>query len=265
MHCRQQPTIVFPALVASCLLATSVSAAAQTLPSDVESMTGIWAEHCSDPDDFFSVIGADAVIDMNPDMVFHTDLARSWLAEEGSEISLHEDGEVMRLQFADGEYLELYSCDALPGQNGVFFSEAVQFKLDTAELGTTCEVDRQQCLNQFMSMVDMGNTGTINEADLSRLIRIATFFGMVDEQETSTQDLIGAQVLAMALAPTVARAFIRNFDYDGDGALSLDELLVNRGQLEQDLAGLTGDTASGLEQSLRQQIDQLIPLLMQLQ
>lgn len=265
MHLPQQPRKLLKALLATSLFTASAAALAQPLPNDIENMTGIWAENCSDPTDFFSIIGPDGVIDMNEDSVFYTDIQSSWLADDEFPASFQDDGATLQLRISDDEHLDLKPCDTLPGQNGLFFGEPVQFLLDSSELVSTCEMDQQECMNRFMSMVDMGNTGTINEADLSRLIRISTFFGMVDEHETSTQDLIAAQVLAMTLAPTVARTFIRNFDYDGDGDLSLDELLVNRGQLEHDLAGLTGDTASNLEQSLRQQLDQLIPLLMQLQ
>ena len=145
----------------------------------------------------------------------------------------------------------LKRCGALPIAFSLLFAESVTAFKQFDDITTHCtgaDVVAARCVELVFDMIDVSDDGMFSKAELGRTIRAASFFiGYIIAVEESQNafvpldNLSVAPVVASLLAPLVATNLIDSYDFDGDGFLSLRELLQDRSPEE----GLHG-VAAGL-------------------
>lgn len=221
---------------------------------------GIWAEDCADPDEFFTLINLSHVMTISAfdDEVYYAELESSWLNDPDINFKLSDN--TLRWLIGDDVYTD-QRCTQLPPTLSLLHGEAASFFFASSDIAQQCSLSREACADAMISHFDMANTGGINEADLSRILRIATYFGTLDtwNSTASFEDLWIGQAVAVSVSPLIARTLIRNFDYDGDQQLSLQEFAMDRELFN--VSQLTPNTGSGERvRELFEQLEQLFLL-----
>ena len=150
----------------------------------------------------------------------------------------------------------LQKCGALPGMLPVVFAEAVAVfrkfdDIDKACLGQGGPGPR--CAAVGFRMIDITRDGRLSRAEIGRAIRAAAFFVghrlIADKQKKTfvpVDELLLAWFTGSALGPSVAGNLVDSYDYDGDGLLSLAELMQDRTPeegLEGALAAMAAEMA----------------------
>jgi len=120
------------------------------------------------------------------------------------------------------------SCEALPPGPQALYGEmfAVLAGLDAAE--TACAAGPQACADALLSVGDVSPNGSLNTAEISRLIRVLVQIGAIEKGNGDADEQAGMIAVSVPLAPILASALISSFDYDGDDGLSLEEILGDR-------------------------------------
>lgn len=150
----------------------------------------------------------------------------------------------------------LRKCAALPGMLPVVFAETVAVfrrfdDFDEACLGQGGPGPR--CAVVGFRMIDITRDGRLSRAEIGRAIRAAAFFVghrlIADKQKKAfvpVDELLLAWFAGSALGPTVAGNLVDSYDYDGDGLVSLAELMQDRTPeegLEGALAAMAAEMA----------------------
>ena len=248
----------------------------ESFDGDIGELVGVWAQDCRDPTAYFTLINRTHVLtfpdnDWDSDRerwVYYSALEESWLNDE--EWVIARLGDTLTLTYEYDHSVEIYEyelCPELPPAISALHGEAVAFFESTDEIGTACAEGRERCIEALLGFADTAGTGGLNEADLSRLIRIAAYYGAIDAAggAASVSELATSQAIAIAVAPIAANLVVRGFDYDGDGQLSAAEIATDRGLLDVEGVGPARGVASDLEEQLRENLDQLQNLLRILQ
>ena len=146
-------------------------------------------------------------------------------------------------------------CQVLPGLLPVLFAEAVAVFRRLHEIDALCYGDGgidARCVAVAFSIIDLTGDGRFSRAELSRAVRAAGFFIghrlVADEKSVSfvsLEDMYVAQLAASALGPFVAGNLVDSYDYDGDGFLSLGELMQDRSP-EEGVEGVLASIASAM-------------------
>lgn len=226
---------------------------------------GIWSEDCSDPDEFFTLVNLTHVLTLSSrdDEVYYSELELSWLNEPDLEFEINgnELSWIFRATSGDDIYID-QRCDQLPPTLSLLHGEATRFFFSSSDIATQCQRTREACAAAMMHHFDRADTGGLNEADIARLLRIATYFGTLDTWDSTAtfEDLWIGQALAVSIAPLIARTLIRNFDYDGDQQLSAQEIAMDRALF--DATHLTPNATSGSGERVREMLDQLEQLFL---
>ena len=120
------------------------------------------------------------------------------------------------------------SCATLPSGPQALYGEmfAVLAGLDAA--GIACVAGPQACAGALFSVGDVNPNGSLNTAEISRLIRALVQLGAIEQGNGGADEQAGMIAVSVPLAPILARALISSFDYDGDDGLSLEEILKDR-------------------------------------
>lgn len=120
------------------------------------------------------------------------------------------------------------SCEALPPGLQALYGEtfAVLAGLDAAE--TACATGPKACADALLSVGDVSPNGSLNTAEISRLVRVLVQLGAIENGNGDADEQAGMIAVSVPLAPILARALISSFDYDGDDGLSLEEILGDR-------------------------------------
>ena len=150
----------------------------------------------------------------------------------------------------------LRKCGTLPGMLPLLFAESVAVfrkfdALDEACLGK--DGPSLRCAVVAFQMIDITGDGQLSRAEIGRAIRAAAFFVgylLVANKQQKTfvpvDELSLAWFAGSALGPTVAGNLVDSYDYNGDGFLSLAELMQDRTPeegLEGALAGMAAEMA----------------------
>lgn len=221
-------------LAVAVAIAASVaqSSAAEPVP---DRATGIWSiQECGGD-------GLTVLVEENVALMFETSgeqtrvamVRAEWLA--GSVVLILEDeAEELVLPPPDG----LHRCAALPVGFSLIFAESVAVLREFGELEGRCAgatVSEAQCGALVFELIDVNEDGVFSKAELSRAMRAASFFIGYWINVDETQDpLVPMEKLSVAwfaasvLGPFVATNLIDSYDFDGDGRLSLKELLQDR-------------------------------------
>lgn len=120
------------------------------------------------------------------------------------------------------------SCGVLPPGLQALYGEmfAVLAGLDAA--GIACAAGPQACAGALFSVGDVNPNGSLNTAEISRVIRVLVQLGAIGQGNGDADAQMGMTAASVPLAPILARALISSFDYDGDDGLSLEEILGDR-------------------------------------
>lgn len=232
---------------------------------DIAELSGIWAVDCSNPDDYFTLFNQTHVFTLSGEhgVVGYVPLAESWVNDDM--VAIERTGGQLIWTIGNDVY-EDQQCADLPATLSALHGEAVSFFLQTDDLIAACEESGQACLETFFEHADIANTGGLNEADLSRLIRIGGNFGVIgSDGEATFDDIAISQAVSIPLAPLAASLLIRGFDYDADGQLSIAEIAQDRNLFDTDQLGATPGAAQELEDNIRQSVQQLQQLLIMMQ
>ena len=150
----------------------------------------------------------------------------------------------------------LLECAALPGLLPVVFAETLAVFRRFDDFGDAClgeEGPGPLCAAAVFETADLTGDGRLSRSEIGRAIRAAAFLVghrvLADQQQTvfvPVEKMFLAWFAGSALGPLVAGNLVDSYDYDGDGFVSLAELLQDRtaGQgIEGALAAMAAEMA----------------------
>lgn len=119
-------------------------------------------------------------------------------------------------------------CPAPPPAVAALHGEGVAFLAALEHLEAACGAGTPgACAEALIRQGDVSGDGKLSPAELARLVRGAAWVLAV--QEGGTVEVIAAALGGGALGGIVAaRLLVESLDYDGDGRLSLEEVLQDR-------------------------------------
>ncbi|AUB78248.1 hypothetical protein BBH56_03445 [Spiribacter roseus] len=246
------------------------SQALSAFSGEVSDLVGIWAGDCSQPNGggYVEIINRTHILavsqtDSATDVTFDR-LEDSWLNH--SEDSYRVDGGLLYYQSADvpEEQAVAEKCRALPTSTSLLHGETTTLLLAMPAVQAACEQSTTICANELIAAGDMADTGGLNGADLSRLIRIATYLGTAEGSADGDQ-ILGGQAISLGLAPAIADLVLRSFDYDADRQLSLEEITADGRLLGAGSLSVTDSSSDQLQESLEEGMQRLEGLLRMLQ
>lgn len=126
------------------------------------------------------------------------------------------------------ETVQFEHCASLPPGPQALYGEliAVLDGIDNAELA--CSRGPEQCASALFAIADVHPDGVLTVAEISRMLRVLVQLGAIEQGNGAADTQVGMIAASVPLAPILARAIVSSFDYDGDNALSLDEILQDR-------------------------------------
>ena len=250
-------------VILASLLVPATSAAAQSIPRDA---TGIWGQRsCSEARNtyllinssfalIFDTMGADAQVTVGP---------AQWAG--GSVMMTRPEG-VMLLPAISA----LNRCNALPTAAYALFGEAITAFATFDTVTQRCTgASARTCIGAVFAAIDISNDQRLSVAEVNRAFRAAGFFVAYEALLANRQDnrsdpmarlRVGATELSASTivtsigGPFVTSAVMSAYDFNGDGFLSLEEILQDRGPLDVIPAGdgLTAVAAhAGLQTIIR--------------
>ena len=251
------------------------SQALSAFSGEVGDLVGIWAEDCSRAnggDHIFVFNRTHALFIQRSDSA--TDVTFGRLEDSSlnhAEGSYRVADGLMFYQAASDESGDMpeeqvgaEQCRALPASASLLHGEAATLLLAMPAMQAACEESPSICGNELIAIGDMADTGGLNEADLSRLIRIATYLDMAEGYADGDQ-IIAGQAISLGLAPIMAEMILRSFDYDADQQLSLEEITTDRSLLNAGSLNVPKSSSDQLKESLQQGMQRLQGLLRMLQ
>ena len=119
-------------------------------------------------------------------------------------------------------------CDAPPAALAALHGEGIAFLAALEHLEAACGTGTPgACAEAIMRQGDVSGDGKLSPAEIARLVRGAAW--VIAVQEEATQDVLAGAVGAGALGGILsARLLVESLDYDGDGRLSVAELVQDR-------------------------------------
>lgn len=153
---------------------------------------------------------------------------------------------------------DLVQCPDLPGNYYALFGEAIALFRAAGSIARKCEAgDDGRCLEAAFGFVDVTGDGQLTAAEIARVIRALSFFvgyGIAESQKKKSGggpvklgDVVLPVALANLLSPLFANSLIDSYDFDGNEAISLEELLQDRGP--DKLVGAMGTTGAAAVQA----------------
>ena len=168
----------------------------------------------------------------------------------------------------------LNRCDSAPKALAFMFAETVAVFKRFDEIEEHCSVADGvglRCAAAAFDMIDITGDGVFSRAELSRAIRAAGFFlGYHIETEGHAGEFVPLEKLylvqfaATAFGPLVATNLIDSYDFDGDGFLSLAELMQDRVPeegFEGIAATLLGEASPAIASTLMESLTGALDLL----
>jgi hypothetical protein len=147
----------------------------------------------------------------------------------------------------------LQRCQALPASYYAWFGESIALFQAYDEALQRCQGSTvERCAGVIFGVLDITRDGRLSVAEISRGLRgigplLAYEVIVAGRKDTGdlarlavgTSDLFGGSVIASVTGRFVVDGVLRTYDFDGDGFLSLSEILQDRGPVS-----VTGVTAS---------------------
>lgn len=242
---------------------------------EVEKLVGVWAEDCSldTGGQYVDVINRTHVLSFFDDgsgrSISFQPITESWIGQSEGERRV-EDG-ILYFQPIDSETGERGTervdgeqCERLPASLSLLHGEATSLLLAMPRIQTACARSKTACAEKMLATGDVAATGGLNEADLSRLIRIATYIGTA-RRDAEGDEILGGQALSLGFAPLLADMVLRSFDYNGDSQLSMTEMATDRSLLDAGSLSMAEDSTSAIQQDVQESLQQLQGLFRMLQ
>lgn len=258
--------VTFLAMMSAIVLA-ALPARGDPIPDRV---TGIWSVTACGDDDLTVLLEPNtAMMFEDRGEGFQVAIARAeWLA--GS-IILTVEGEM-------GEWIlppldNLSRCEELPVAFSLLFAEAVTLFRHFDEIEDHCvgdDVSAVRCVSFVFNIIDVSGDGVFSQAELSRAGRAAGFFISyalaVEESQYAfvpMDELSLAWIASSLLGPLFASNLISSYDFDGDGFLSLSELMQDRTP-EKGIEGVAASLATKLPPEVMSGLTKSVNGLLQL-
>ena len=132
----------------------------------------------------------------------------------------------------------LTECPALPVRISLALAEAISVFERSDDIYDACVSDDGAgagCVPLVIELIDISNDGKLSQAEVARIMRVAAiaigYLLSVEDQDEAfvpAETLIAAHLSALAVGPIAAATIIHSYDYDGDGYLSLGEVMQDR-------------------------------------
>lgn len=251
------------AVLLGTMACAQVQAQSQSVPA---SATGLWGQRaCGEATNTYLLVNTAFVmiIDTRGAETQVTVGPAQWA---GSAVMLARPEGVMLLP----TITSLNRCPALPAAAYATFGEAITaFTTFDAVTQRCIGASARSCIGAVFAAIDISNDRRLSVAEVNRAFRAAGFFlayeAIVGSRPENRGDALGrlrvnltelsASTLVTAIGgPFVTGAVMSAYDYNGDGFLSLDEIVQDRGPLESIPVGpgLTAVAAhAGLQTILR--------------
>ena len=241
--------VTFLATVSAVVVLAGLPARADPVP---DRATGIWSVAACD-DGNLTVL-----LESNAAMMFESRGEQSRVAMARAEslagsIILTIEGETDELVLPPLD--NLTRCDAPPASFSLLFAEAITLFRHFDEIEGQCsgeDVAAVRCVSFVFNIVDVSGDGVFSQAELSRAVRAAGFFvgyGLAVEKSqyafVPMEELSVAWLASSLLGPFFASNLIASYDFDGDGFLSLGELMQDRTP-EKGIEGVSAGLATKL-------------------
>jgi len=217
-------------------------ARAQDLPG---SIAGIWAEPDCASGRRVKIINAAGIVDFVPlgtgIQLQITSFKQPPTAGPGGVVHTIVVNPNIRQEFAvelavDAERLNgsMERCPTVPPVVQWTYGEAIAGFEAAGRARTRCTAESgTACLRTLFEFVDVTGDGSLSQAEVARLMRIAGFYAGYFAQAkplVASEEVLVASTAAGAFGSVAAAAVIANLDYDDDGRLSLSELVQDRGE-----------------------------------
>lgn len=134
----------------------------------------------------------------------------------------------------DGLYTESWNaerfnaCAELPPSVQAIYGEILAVLTGIDAAGVACESGPQRCMDALFSVADVHADGALNIAEISRMFRVLTQISAIEQDTGQADAQVGLIAASVPLAPILSHALISSNDYNGDDALSLEEILHDR-------------------------------------
>ena len=159
---------------------------------------------------------------------------------------------------ADGwEQTTFAPCDGrLPRAEVLLHGEPLAVLKVVDSVYGTCQSNRQMCATTLFAGADVSGDGKLSTAELSRLVRVATYIAAVSGNDViQNNELAGAITATIPIAPVLSSAVVHSFDYDNDGVLSLKEMAQDRGtlfaEIEPNVGGQLGTRLNQMKEAIK--------------
>lgn len=254
------------------LLAAVFAASAAGAAPVPKKATGVWsAGDCSGGDDIYFVNSAAALVFSGPAVA----VAEASWAGGALIVKLAKKKRVLLLD-------DLVRCPAPPPLFRTAFPEAAALFRAFDRVRPHCaKPGSASCGAAVFQELDVADDGRLSQAELGRALRAAGFFvgyslavanrnkGKKQASQKSTrpapvfvrtEELIAAPGLAVLLGSFVTESLIRSYDFDGDGFLSIKELMQDR--VSDDMTALAGVLGTTLTDTAMETVLGSVPGLM---
>ena len=227
-------------------------------------VTGIWSlADCGGE-------GLTVIVNPRAALMVEVEAGKSRVAVAGAEwfgesivLTTGDDGGEVVLPPMEG----LNRCESAPQALTFMFAETVAVFKQFDEIEEHCRIADGiglRCAAAAFDMIDITEDGVFSRAELSRAIRAAGFFlGYHIETEGHAGEFVPLEKLylvqfaATAFGPLVAANLIDSYDFDGDGFLSLAELMQDRAPeegFEGIAATLLGEASPAIASTLMESL-----------
>lgn len=227
--------------VLSVLVGPKMEAQAQAIPA---SATGLWGlRACAEPNNTFLLVNTAFVmiVDTRGTETQITIGPAQWA---GAAAMLARPEGVMLLP----DVASLNRCPALPPAAYASFGEAITaFTTFDAVTQRCTAASARSCIGAVFAAIDISNDRRLSVAEVNRAFRAAGFFlayeAIVGNRPENRADPVARlrvsliELSASTLVTSIGGPFVTNtvmsaYDYNGDGFLSLEEILQDRGPLD---------------------------------
>lgn len=119
-------------------------------------------------------------------------------------------------------------CETLPPDISAAHGEGYAFLFALDDIARDCGA-KGDCLDRLFAHFDVSRDLRLNRAEIARAVRGFAYVSVYgSDYYYETKDFAGAFALAALIGPGASELLLRNFDYNDDDAVSLDELLLDR-------------------------------------
>ncbi len=219
-------------------LASLFFCSSEALSTEIE---GVWSDSACSVGGSTKVISRGGIIDLfkiNSNTVIQIILTED-IEFKSSKITangnhpLFNQPVFIELPIKNGKILgEFEKCDALPFEYSWMIGEPIAVFLDSSQALDACKKgDDALCFEEIFGVIDVYKDGKISVAELSRFLRAIAFFGGYYSSDSTQVDLthaIGTMALSSIASPLLASSIVSGSDYNADGLLGMDEVLIDR-------------------------------------